>query len=185
MSWSIASPPALDSKALEDFRLQVREASTAFDDELTRNLNAAVSVLQKELNRQFLNATAVYTRERFPPGKDHLFLPPSPLVSVTSLTYTDGDGNSQTWSNTLYDVIINQEPGWVEPVQDESYPQGTRDVIVTYVSGYGATWGTVDDSIRQVVLMLAETFFRGTDWGDLMDHMRANAKVGDEFYAYP
>lgn len=197
MTWSIASPPELDAGALEDLRLQVREAGTGFDDELTRNLNASVVYLQGNKNRQLLNATVVYTRERFPHSHHHghhhhhghssgrFYLPPSPLVSVTSVQYVDGDGATQTWLNSLYDVVINTEPGYLEPVHGETYPQNSRDVTVTYVSGYGTTWGTVDEMVRQVVLMRAETFYRGTDWQGLLEQLTENVSVGDEFFAYP
>ena len=117
MPWTIATQPELDPLALGSLKAQVRESSNVFDDELTRVLAEAVDIIQSVTHRQLINATAVFTRERFPVGSAKLVLPPSPLVSVTSVSYTDTDDASQTWSNTLYDVTINTEPGYLRPKQ--------------------------------------------------------------------
>lgn len=190
MPWSIATPPTLDAQALQDLKQQVRELSNSFDDELTRKLNAAVEYIQGVANRQLLNATVVLTRERFPRNTERFprnsmrfYLPPSPLVSVTSVQYIDGSNISQTWNSSLYDVVINQEPGYLEPAWDETYPENSRDIEVTYVSGYGTDWASVDQSVLQTVLMYADELYRGIDWGDLLRNQINHVMVGDDFHA--
>jgi uncharacterized phiE125 gp8 family phage protein len=68
-------------------------------------------------------------------------VPLPPLQSVTSVTYLDDNGVSQTLSASLYDVDIKSEPGQVRPAYGESWPT-TRDtpqaVTVRFVAGYGA-----------------------------------------------
>lgn len=184
MNWSIAVQPALGAEALEEFRLQVREQSSAFDDELTRKLNAAVGYIQDVANRQLIDAIVVLTHKKFPHNNERLFLPPSPLLSVSSVQYVDGNNQSQTWNPSLYDVVTNEEPGFVEPAWNERYPDNARDVTVTYVSGYGTTWSSVDGSVIQTVLMKGEQLYRGTDWGELLTNQINHVMVGDDFHAY-
>ena len=57
-------------------------------------------------------------------GSDYVLrLPLAPLQSVTSVTYIDGDGVSQTLSSSLYQVVASTE-----------HPR--------VVQAYGATWPT-------------------------------------------
>jgi len=187
MPWSISTQPAPDAEALEAIKDQVRERGDHFDAELTRILAESIRFVQDITHRQLMSATAVYTLERFPIGSTKLVLPPSPLSSVTSVTYTDRDDAPQTWSDTLYDVTINTEPGYLRPVYNGNYPSDARsraDVIVTYVAGYGAGWESIDPKAQRLVLMQAETLFRGTDWGDLWNHTLSSVMVGDDPCVY-
>lgn len=187
MPWSISTQPAPDAEALDAVKDQVRERGDHFDAELTRIITESIRFVQEITNRQLMNATAVYTLERFPGGSAKLFLPPSPLVSVTSVTYTDTSDVSQTWSGSSYDTTTNTEPGYLRPVYNTSYPTDTRgraDVIVTYVVGYGTGWESVDPKAQRLVLMQAETLFRGTDWGELWNQTLSSVSVGDDPCVY-
>lgn len=184
MPWTVATQPDLDPSALESLKSQVRESSNVFDDELTRVLAEAVDIIQSVTHRQLINATAVFTRERFPVGSAKLVLPPSPLVSVTSVAYTDGDDAGQTWSDTLYDVTTNTEPGYLRPVFNGNYPSDARsrsDVIVTYVTGFGISWSTVDARIQRAVILQAQMFYEPDKADtDLLKQSIDHAMVGDE-----
>src|SRR3990167_7420015 len=66
-------------------------------------------------------------------------LPLPPLRSVTSITYVDQDGTTQTLSSTLYTVDSSSEPARITPAYGEVWPS-TRDqvnaVTVRFVAGY-------------------------------------------------
>lgn len=75
-------------------------------------------------------------------------IPVPPLQSVTSLTYVDTNGVTQTLDPSLYIVDANSETGRITPAFSTPWPY-TRSVInavnITFVAGYAynpATPGT-------------------------------------------
>lgn len=114
--------------------------------------------------RAFLQQTWVLTLQGF--GGGRIYLPKPPLSSVSSVTYLDANGDSQTWASANYTVVIPSGPyaqhGWIEPAYGVTYPT-TRgvpeDVTITFVCGYGTTGSTVPDGIRMGVRVLCEDYY--------------------------
>lgn len=88
-------------------------------------------------------------------------VPLPPLVSVTSITYTDTDGVSQTVSASDYDVDSTSEPGEIRPAYGESWPS-TRDVrnavTVRFVAGYGAA-ASVPEPVKLWLRLRVSTLY--------------------------
>ena len=83
-------------------------------------------------------------------------LPYPPLSSVTSITYIDADGATQTLDASVYDVDTTTEPGLVTLAYDESWPTTRNEhhaVTITYVAGYG-TADDVPDKMKNAIMML-------------------------------
>ena len=194
MTWNIPTQPSMPADALADFKQQVRELSNTFDAELTRKLASAVDYVQNVTNRQVLRATAVYTADCFPTFEDdsqlRFFLPPSPLVSVTTVEYYPAD-DPPTGSNpptvlpaTEYAVFPEEEPGYIRPAFGKTWPAVSDGVRVTYECGY-ADWASAAPHVKEPILMYGEEIYRGSDWGDKLQAALNNALVGDEFVTYP
>ena len=75
-----------------------------------------------------------------------LRLPKPPLVSVSSLTYVDTGGTTQTIAAANYVVDTNTKPGRVTPSYTTTWP-AARNVLnavnVTYISGYATPFTAV------------------------------------------
>src|SRR5690606_26498646 len=101
---------------------------------------AARDRAEQRTGRQLMPATWKLYLDCFPSWI--IRLPRPPLVSVTSITYVDTSGVTQTLSSSLYEVDTASEPGRIVPAYGQSWP-ATRgemnDVIVTYEAGYGET----------------------------------------------
>ena len=83
------------------------------EDTIIGNLAAASrAYVEMSTNRQMITATWVYKFDTFPQGD--LVLPISPLQSVTSITYVDTAGATQTWSNSLYTVDCSRVRGRIK-----------------------------------------------------------------------
>jgi uncharacterized phiE125 gp8 family phage protein len=81
----------------------------------------------------------------------------SPLQSVSSITYYDTDGTSQTLATSVYDVDTASRPGRVVLKPDQSWPsvQSARlhgRVTITYVAGWSDV-GSIPQLIKQGLLM--------------------------------
>lgn len=74
------------------------------------------------------------------PCRGIITLPYPPLASVSSIAYTDPNGDSQTWSSADYVVNTAAVPGTIVPAYDEDFPDirrqdGVYPITITYVCG--------------------------------------------------
>ena len=135
------------------------------EDTLIGNLAAASrAYVEMSTNRQMITATWVYKFDTFPQGD--IVLPISPLQSVTSITYVDTAGATQTWSSGLYTVDTASDVGRVRPIYDEDYPSSrgyAQDIVVTFVAGYGDASSDVPATALTAIKLLASNWFENRE----------------------
>src|SRR3990172_4126589 len=92
-----------------------------------------------------------------------IHVPRPPLDSITSITYIDTGGTSQTLASSQYTVITEDQ---YDPQVREAYGltwPSTRSqpnaVTVTFKSGYGANTTDVPEHLRQSILLLVGDLF--------------------------
>jgi uncharacterized phiE125 gp8 family phage protein len=110
------------------------------------------------LGRALITQEWDYVRDAFPVGREPICLPLSPAVSITSISYLDQDGATQTWSNTLYTLDKASEPARVYPNWNEIYPSArsiANAVTVRFKAGYGLLPTSVPEPIRYGIMALA------------------------------
>ncbi len=174
--WSLeeSTAPASEPLMVPDLKEWLRVEQDELDDDLllANLITAARKHFTEITNRAFVNTTYKLRLDKFP--FEPIKLPVSPLSSVTSVTYLDTDGNSQTWAAGEYDVDIYDFVGSVRPSENESYP-ATQNVIqsvtVEFVAGYGADATSVPlDIITALKIFIAglyehrEPFLAGTSF---------------------
>ena len=88
-----------------------------------------------------------------------------PVISVTSITYLDENGNSQTLPQNLYEVDTYR--GIIGEAVDQDFPDtylSLNDVTITYVSGFGTSPASCPTDIRIAILkMIANIYENRTD----------------------
>lgn len=93
------------------------------------------------------------------------FLPKPPLVSVTSITYVDTNGATQTLASDQYLVDSVSEPGRVTPAYGTLWP-ATRDqinaVTVSFTCGYGSA-AAVPEGIKRWIRMRVSTLYENRE----------------------
>lgn len=74
-------------------------------------------------------------------------IPRAPLQSVTSITYVDTAGATQTVAASVYTVDTDSVPGRVLLAPDQLWPTDVDDrekgICITFVAGYGASGASV------------------------------------------
>jgi uncharacterized phiE125 gp8 family phage protein len=127
-------------------------------DVLDAILVAAEKYLENNMGRAIASRTMVYQREAFPVGNRDILLPYPPLTSVTSVEYTDTEGNNQVLSSSLYQVDTRHYIGRIRPEYGETWPStrwGDFDAVrVTFVTGY-ASAAAVPTPIKQAIKLIA------------------------------
>jgi len=119
---------------------QAPTTNTTLDPLLTRFITTARQQAEQSLKRYLVTQTLDAYFKDFPRGHERRFYLP-PLSSVTSITYTDIDGATQTLAASQYVVDSISRPARIEEAYGVTWPS-TRDqmnaVKIRFVAGYGA-----------------------------------------------
>lgn len=158
-----------------------------WDDRIANFILPAARQMAEGLTfRAFANQTYTLKWSSFPHHGAAIILPRPPLSSVTSVTYIDTAGSSQTWSSSKYTVTeagagsSGDRDLWgsIEPTHDESvYPQTRRiidAVTITFVAGYGAAASAIPEGIKHGTVQLCQYLLDG----DEDAYTRAEALLG-------
>lgn len=162
----VVTPPAAFPVTLSEAKKQAEVAPSlaVHDDHLNRLIAAATDVAEDSSKRAFINRTLKLTLQRFPCW--HLGLPYPPLQSVSSVKYIDDNGVLQTLATSEYNVSTNNQPGFIEPAYNKTWPSTRRQadaVQVEYVAGYGASGAAVPAKAREAILLLLNTWFNNRE----------------------
>lgn len=143
--------------------------ATHADDDLLNNLIAAARELVDGrdgfLGRALISQTWDLKLDRL---REPITVPLPPLQSISSITYTDTDGNAQTLASTEYQVtgVGGFGKGKVVEAYGKSWPS-TRNipeaVTVTFVAGYGAAAANVPEPIRTALKILVATWYENRE----------------------
>lgn len=162
LATAAASNPISTAEAKSHMRVDISDDDTL----IGIYISAATELVQNITKRQFVNATFDYTLDCFP-VEDYIELPRSPLSSVTSITYTDADGNTgQTFSSDNYTADTYHTPGRLVLNFNTSWPAYREDynsVVVRFVAGYGATSASVPEAVRQAIQLIVAHWYENRE----------------------
>jgi len=101
MTFVVAVAPAEEPVTVAEIKTHARISGSASDTEIATMIAAARQYAEAELGRWIITQTVDAYFDAFPPC---FYLPP--LQSITSITYIDSNGDSQTLDSSLYRVIL-------------------------------------------------------------------------------
>lgn len=158
ISYSLFTAPAQYPVTLQQAKTHLRiDDDQIADDALVIGLIAAATDYAETFTRRALiSQTWDGVMDDFPNG-DAFRLAFPPLQSVTSITYTDANGDSQTFSSAKYIVDIVSKPARIALAYQQEWPV-TREianaVTVRFVAGYGDDPSDVPEGIRLAMLLM-------------------------------
>lgn len=141
-------------------QVEVPSAVAAHDDHLISLIVAAREQLEKDTRRALITQTLELRLHEWP-CTEYVELPKPPLASVTSVTYIDTNGVSQTWDSANYVVDVGYEPGRLYQAYSVSRPSvrcGPGAIKIRYVAGYGDA-DSVPQRAKQAILLLVGHWF--------------------------
>lgn len=183
---TLTTPPAVEPVSIDEAKRHLRIDDDVYDDDdlVSALIAAARSYVEEVCGRSLLTQTWRLALPGFPGatgvlgvpvyGVDPLSLPGTPVAgsvafryalrlprgivqSITSITYLDGAGTTQTMDPASYvlsadawEATLTPAPGSMWPVS-LVHPEGA---VVTYVAGYGDTADTVPQPIRAAIKLL-------------------------------
>jgi len=157
MNLTLVTAPTLRPVTLEEVKDHLRIDDTDGDSALSFLLDSAIAQVERDKGVKLITQTWDYKIDSFP--STEIRLPLMPLQSVTSVTYTDTDGDSQTWDSGEYTVHTGTMPGKITLAYNESWPT-IRDidfaVTVRFICGYTSV-ANVPDNLRHAILLVVGT----------------------------
>ncbi len=142
---------------LPEAKKHLREAGTSNDAYIQELIYAATDKVEGDCDLCLNEMTFDLLLDEFP---ETIEIWKSPVSSITSVKYTDGDGNTQTVTNTNYDTDLYGRPARITPIDTYSWP-ATKDQInavqVRFVTGYSSP-AVLPGDLRQAMYLLMTDF---------------------------
>lgn len=164
---STRTEPTTEPVTPEELRARARLLGTEHDEQLREMIVEARTTIELSWIRQaIMHQTCIDTFDFL----SRMELRWSPVSSITSVVYLDGDGDSQTLATSVYELANENGLGVVRLKNDQVWPttQSHEDVVtVTYVAGFGATPDDVPPPIKSAIMALAEWKYGGACDEDL------------------
>lgn len=136
---------------------EVPTDDTTHDDQLDLLINVATKQVEDDCDICLLTQTWRVYAEQWP---DKLYLPKSPVASITTVKYYDESNALQTLATSVY--TLNPTRRSVELKYNQVWPSIATDrydaIEVTYVCGWSSA-GLVPANARQAVLLLVGYYF--------------------------
>lgn len=181
-SLSLVTAPAAEPLTIERVRSHLRliatedPASHADDADLLALMTMArqrVEGMNGFLRRALVEQVWNYILDAFPSGGGSIRIPLPPLVSVDQINYVDGNGDTQTLADSVYDVDAAAAPGEVYLAYNQSWPSVRNQknaVTIKFTAGYQATSSPVVDiaenvpkPILQAMLLMIGDFYNNRE----------------------
>lgn len=157
ISHRLITAPIAEPLTVSEVREHCRLDSTTEDVLLEGLIAAARQHVEAVTGRALVTQT---WELRLPDFQTVITLPKAPAQSVSSITYVDASGATQTLASTVYQVLLDGGPSAQSARVVEAYGQvwpGSRghaeDVRVRYVAGYGLP-SAVPAPLRHAMLLL-------------------------------
>lgn len=163
------TPPTSEPVTLSVAKAHLKVTDANEDALIASLIVTARREAENRTRRQLMTATYDLTLDAFPATIE---LPRPPLQSVTSITYVDADGATQTLAAEKYTVVNDSDgvPARIVPAVDEVWP-ATKAVPAAVVVRYVAGWAGADDvpePIKQwMLLRIGGLYEQREDVGDV------------------
>ena len=139
MHWSLTlvTGPGLEPISRDDAKLWLRLDHTT-EDTLVDSLIQMVREQIEERGIAVVTQTWDLRLDGFP---SVIRIPKTPIESVSSISYIDANGDTQTLAESKYTVDVQSTPARIVPAYGTSWPSTRSEpnaVTVRFVAGYGA-----------------------------------------------
>ena len=185
MQWSLTlvTRPTEEPVSRHDAKVWLRlDHST--EDELVDSLIRMVREQVEERGIAVMTQTWDLRLDRFP---SVIRIPKTPIQEVSSISYVDTNGDTQTLAASEYTTDVYSKPARIVPAYGESWPSirsVPNAVTVRFVAGYGsgATPAEIPERIIQAMRMALTTAYAMR--GDHQAAENAVARVLDNYELY-
>lgn len=166
MRYKETTAPTVEPVTYAEVRISSRIDTDDEKDFVQNAIVAARKWCEMFMRRSLVTRTYTGRLDSFPSNR--IGLPMPPAIAITSISYLDVSGNSQTLATSVYDLDIASE--WEAQIflkYNQTYP-ATRDienaVTIVWTAGHGAAASNVPEEAKQAIMLLVDHWYtnRGT-----------------------
>lgn len=161
MGLTLVTAPATEPLTTAEAKAHLRVDSSDEDTYIDALVKAARQHIEEDLGRALITQTWDYTLDAFPSDGSAIQIPRPPLVSVTSVSYVDTAGATQTVTASDYVVNTGKRKGEITLAYGAAWPatrQQANAVTIRFVAGYGAA-SAVPETIKTALRLTLGDFF--------------------------
>lgn len=176
MSSKRIAEPAIEPVTLTEAKAQLVVETSAYDTIIASKIKSARELVESHIGRALVYQTWRTRLDRFPCGPTRedrtIYLTRPPVASVSSITYLDSNGDTQTLSSSLYVVDTDSAPARITEANGESWPS-TYDqinaVTITSVHGYADGEASPEDlsaipqKIKDAILIIMADLYQNRE----------------------
>lgn len=176
MELSVVTAPTIPPLSLDDAKDHLRIVHTDDDLVVQRCLQVAEELLQQETGLQLAEAEYDWVFDDFPASSDPLYVPRSPLASITSIKYQDTADQEQTLGAANYFADTSKLPHRICLIYGESWPDVlSREASVTV--RYKAGWSNQADIPQRAKQALRIWLASLYEHRDVVEHIESGRAV--------
>jgi uncharacterized phiE125 gp8 family phage protein len=164
---TLVTPPTVEPVSLAEAKAHLRLDDNSDDGLLAGYILAARQYAENYIRGAIITQTYDYKLDGGWPMvwvrdycRTRIELPLRPVQSVTSVSYVDENGATQTLSTSLYTTHLDRPVPCIDKAYNQSFPS-VRDVTdavtVRFVAGYAPE--KVPDGIRTAILLHIESLY--------------------------
>ena len=162
----LAIAPIIEPVSLADMKEHLHYDATDQNDRIEALISAARSMVESETNRALLTQGWTMILDAFPAG-GLIRLPNPPVQSITSIAYTDNNGDAQTVDSDNYQLDAISQPGRLAPARGLSWPSDADSetlgaVVISYQAGW-TTAATVPNELVHAIKLLTGHWFENLE----------------------
>lgn len=167
MALTVVTGPAQGAISLGEAKDHLRETNADQDGLIVGFIQSAQEFVENATRRKLITQTLDYTIDYdwpcLPLGsyvRQRIELPLMQIASVTSVTYLDSTGATQTLASNQYVVVANAPIPFIEPAYGVTWPTvqcQASAITVRFVAGTGLS--DVPHSLMQAMRMLISHFY--------------------------
>ena len=158
MGLKVITEPATEPVTLAEASLFIRYTQSLQNNVITALITAARRYVESWTNRTLVTTTYEYYLEDF---CNVMEMPKSTVNSITSITYVDSNGDTQTLASTVYGLDNVSPINTVYLLPEQSWPAVQTQpnaVKITFPAGYGAASAVPEDVKIAIKIMVGFMF---------------------------
>lgn len=172
MSLTLVSGPAAEPLTAAEAKAWLRVTGSSEDTLISSLIVAARELVEKYLERDLVERTWDWSIDGFPYSENAFELPRTPVQSITSITYVNGDSPEPTLATTVYGLDNGVAPPLVYLLYNQQWPAARFErnaVTIRFVSGYASDGSPIDyaanipEPIKHGMLMLIADMYRNRE----------------------
>jgi len=186
MSLTLVTKPTGYPVTLEEVKNIANIQADDDDAVLYALLSSATEMAEKYTGRDFMQRTWDWGFDKFPAGGCDIVLPKTPVLSISSISYTDKSSSPeiQTMASSVYELDNGQTPARIHLKYNQAWPGYTlvnNGITVRFISGYEGLGspqdlrGNIPEAVKIAISVMVSKLYDNRHDAELLKDMSAEA----------